>query len=129
MLDADIVAASPTNFHPQRKVRPFGRRSLYAKDSFSSIIGGGMSMSTGAMTQRIAEASPRFKARMAGVCQLLEATTAAYGQVIVLGSLVVADNAAATAANILGHELLFWLGFTSSLPGGCVSYRLGVSLI
>ena len=42
------------------------------------------------MTQRIAESSPRFTARMAGVCQLLEATTAAYGQVIVLGSLVVA---------------------------------------
>src|ERR1700692_834052 len=61
--------------------------------------------------------SPRFKARMAGICQLLEATTAAFGQVIVLGRLVVADNAAATAANILGHERLFWLGFTSSLIG------------
>ncbi|HYW47285.1 MAG TPA: DUF4386 domain-containing protein [Bryobacteraceae bacterium] len=74
-------------------------------------------MSTGAMTQRIAESSPRFKARMAGVCQLLEAVTAGFGQVIVLGRLVVADNAAATAANILGHERLFWLGFTSSLIG------------
>jgi len=88
-------------------------------------------VSTRAMTQRIAEASPRFTARMAGVCQLLEATTAAYGQVIVLGSLVVADNAAATAANILGHERLFWLGFTSSLLGvafhiawGFLSYEL-----
>src|SRR6202158_3426894 len=74
-------------------------------------------MSTGAMTQRIADASPRLTARMASVCQLLEAITAAYGQVIVLGSLVVADNAAATAANILGHQQLFWLGFTSSLMG------------
>ena len=61
--------------------------------------------------------SPRFKARMAGVFQLLEAVTAAFGEVIVLGRLVVSDNAAATAANILGHERLFWLGFASSLIG------------
>ena len=54
---------------------------------------------------------------MAGVFQLLEALTAGFGEVIVLGRLVVAGNAAATAANILGHERLFWLGFTSSLIG------------
>src|SRR6202521_296783 len=69
------------------------------------------------MMERIAEASPRFKARMAGVSQLLEALTATFGQVIVLGRLVVSGNAAATAANILGHERLFWLGFASSLIG------------
>jgi len=61
--------------------------------------------------------SPRLKARMAGVCQILEAITAAFGQVIVLGRLVVAGNAAATAAHILAHESLFWLGFVSSLIG------------
>jgi len=54
---------------------------------------------------------------MAGACQLLEAVTAAFGQVIVLNRLIVDGNAAATAANILGHERLFWLGFTSSLVG------------
>jgi hypothetical protein len=79
------------------------------------------------MTDRIAEASPRFKARMAGVCQLLEATTAAFGQVIVLGRLVVAGDAAATAANILGHERLFWLGFTSSLFG--VAFHIAWALL
>ena len=42
------------------------------------------------MTDRIAEASPSFKARMAGVFQLLEGLTATYGQVIVLGKVVVA---------------------------------------
>jgi hypothetical protein len=67
--------------------------------------------------KKLTEVSPGFKARLAGACQLLEAVTAAYGQVIVLGRLVVAGNAAATAANILGHEGLFWLGFTSSLFG------------
>ena len=67
------------------------------------------------MMERIAEASPRFKARMAGAFQLLEALTSTFGEVVVLGRLVVAGNAAATAANILGHERLFWLGFASSL--------------
>jgi len=65
---------------------------------------------------RIAEASPRFKARMAGVFQLLEAITAASPGVFILDRLVVAGGAA-TAANILGHERLFWLGFASLLMG------------
>ena len=69
------------------------------------------------MMERIAEASPRFKARMAGVFQLLEALTATFGQVIIRNRLVVAGNGAATAANILGHEKLFWLGFALSLIG------------
>src|ERR1700676_1862976 len=69
------------------------------------------------MPERMAEASPRFKARMAGVCQLLEALTATFGQVIVGDRLFVAGDAAATAPNILGHEPLFWLGFASSLIG------------
>ena len=69
------------------------------------------------MMERIAGTSPRSKARAAGVFQLLEAITAAFGQVIVLDRLVVSGNAPATAANILEHERLFWLGFTSSLIG------------
>src|SRR5579864_3752061 len=79
------------------------------------------------MTQRIAQASPRFKARMAGVCQLMEAVTAASGQVIILGKLVVAGNAAATAANILGHERLFWFGFVLSLIG--VAFHIAWALL
>jgi hypothetical protein len=79
------------------------------------------------MTDRITEASPRFKARMAGVCQLLEAITAASGQVLIPGRLVVAGNAAATAANILGHERLFWLGFASSLIG--VAFHIAWALL
>jgi hypothetical protein len=74
-------------------------------------------MTTAVLTDRLGEASPRFKARMAGAFQLLEALTATFGEVIVLGRLVVSDNAAATAANILGHERLFWLGLASSLIG------------
>ena len=74
-------------------------------------------MNTAVMMERIAEAAPRFKARMAGVVQLLEGLTGVFGQVIVLGRLVVSGNAMATAANILGRERLFWLGFASTLIG------------
>ena len=37
-------------------------------------------MSTAALADRLGEASPRFKARMAGVFQLLEAVTASFGR-------------------------------------------------
>jgi hypothetical protein len=84
-------------------------------------------MSTAAITGRITETSPRFKARMAGAFQLLEALTAGFGEVIVLGRLVVSGNAAATAANILGHERLFWLGFASSLIG--VAFHIAWALL
>jgi hypothetical protein len=84
-------------------------------------------MSTAEMMDRIAETSPRFKARMAGVSQLLEAVTATFGQVIVLGRLVVSGNAAATAANIVGHEQLYWLGFASSLMG--VAFHIAWALL
>jgi len=79
------------------------------------------------MMERISEASPRFKARMAGVCQLMEAVTAAFGEVIIPGKLVVAGNAAATAANILGHQPLFWLGFVLSLIG--VAFHIAWALL
>jgi hypothetical protein len=69
------------------------------------------------MLKWIAEASPRSKARMAGVFEMFEGLTSAFGQVYVLGKLVVMGNTPATAANILGHKRLFWLGFASSLLG------------
>jgi Domain of unknown function (DUF4386) len=69
------------------------------------------------MIEPMAEASPRFKARVAGVFEMLEGMMSAFGQVFVLGRLVVSGNAVATAANILGHQRLFWLGFVSSLIG------------
>jgi len=74
-------------------------------------------MSTTAMTGQLAEASPRFKSRLAGVFEALEGITSAFGQVFILGRLVVFSDAAATAANILGHQRLFWVGFVSSVLG------------
>jgi uncharacterized protein DUF4386 len=63
--------------------------------------------------ERIAEASPRFQARMAGVIAWITAT-AGFAQ-IVRGSLVVPDDAAATAHNILAHELLFRLAVAGDI--------------
>ena len=79
------------------------------------------------MIESIAESSPRIMARMAGVCEALEGLTSAYGQVAVLGWFIVTGNAAATAANILGHEQLFWFGFASSLLG--VAFHIAWTLL
>src|SRR5205814_9961750 len=69
------------------------------------------------MTQPNTETSPRLKARMAGVFELLEALTSGFGQVIVPGMLVVSGNAAATAGNILAHGSLFQLSVLAALAG------------
>jgi len=69
------------------------------------------------MTQKAKEWSPKAKARLAGIFEALEGFTSAWGQVTVLGQLIVVGDAAATAANILQHETLFRLGFASSLLG------------
>jgi len=66
------------------------------------------------MSERIARASPRLKARLAGAFYLL---TFLIGGVALFatGRLVVRDNAAATAANILTHRPSLWLGFAAFL--------------
>ena len=64
-------------------------------------------MSSPGITERIAHASPRFQARLAGLIAWI--TTSAGFSLIVLGSLVVYDNAGATAHNILAHEALYRL--------------------
>jgi hypothetical protein len=65
------------------------------------------------MMERIAEASPRFQAMMAGVIGWI--TTTAGFAAIVRGKLVVYGDAAATAHNILAHELLFRLAFAGDV--------------
>ena len=61
------------------------------------------------MMERIAESSPRFKARTAGACYLLNILTILIA-VFLFRGLVVSGDAAATAANVLTREPLFRSG-------------------
>src|SRR5271166_4080021 len=70
-------------------------------------------MSTALITERIAASSPRFQARMAGVVAWIT-PTAAFAAVV-RGRLIVFDVAAATAHNILSHQLLFRLAFAADV--------------
>src|SRR5947207_9801380 len=67
-------------------------------------------MSSAAMTQRITEMSPRFLARIAALLGILEGVASVNGQLRMPNRLVVTTDAAATAANILGHESFFRVG-------------------
>jgi hypothetical protein len=69
-------------------------------------------MTTTVMVNRIAEASPQFKARLAGVFFLLTTLMGIFAQGFVSERLVISSDAAATATNILNNESLFRLGFT-----------------
>jgi hypothetical protein len=64
-------------------------------------------MGTALLTGRMAGASPRFQARMAGLVAWI--TTTGGFAAIVVANLVVYSDAAATAHNILTHETLFRL--------------------
>src|SRR5262249_46396980 len=82
-----------------------GRRSRGSTQAFGQK--GAQRMSTTVTTERMAQSSPRLQARMAGLVACI--TTSAGFSLIVLGNLVVNDNAAATAHNILANEPLYRL--------------------
>jgi hypothetical protein len=77
------------------------------------------------MTERIAEESPRLKARIAGGLWLVCIVTGVVS-FIAGSSLMVRNDAVATAANILANESLFRLGFVAELISGA-SY-IGVTV-
>jgi hypothetical protein len=61
--------------------------------------------------ERIAGASPRLEARIAGLLYLIVIAGGIFAELVVRGRLVVHGDAAATAHNIVTHELLYRLGF------------------
>src|SRR2546423_214774 len=69
------------------------------------------------MTGRFSEESPALWARLAGVCWSVCILTGLAG-FIAAGPLTVANDAAATAANILAKESSFRFGFVANLLSG-----------
>src|SRR4051812_50193539 len=61
------------------------------------------------------ETSPRFLARMIFILAALEGQAHVWGQLRIPDRLVISTDAAATAANILGSESLFYLGLALSV--------------
>src|SRR6266550_330432 len=82
-------------------------------------------MSKSEATARFRKESPLRQARIAGACWLLCIVAGMVG-FIAGGPLIVANDAAATAANILAKESLFRFGFVTNLISG-LSY-MGVTV-
>jgi len=74
-------------------------------------------MSKSEMTIRLREESPVRQARIAGACWLL-CIVAGLASFMVAGPLIVANDASATATNILAYESLYRLGFAFDLISG-----------
>ncbi len=67
------------------------------------------------MTDRTVETSPRLWARIAGAFYLITIIMGVFAEVFVRGALVVRDDSAATATNILTHESLYRFGLAADL--------------
>jgi len=72
-------------------------------------------MNTVAVMGRASETSPSCNARMAGFFYLITILTRMFVEIFVRNRLVVSDNAAATATNIMAHESLWWWGFAGDI--------------
>lgn len=67
------------------------------------------------MITRTAQISPQVYARIAGLLYLIIIVAGIFAEIFVRGQLVVANDAAATAHNIVTHELQYRLGFAAEL--------------
>ena len=64
------------------------------------------------MKTQVLETSPQVYARAAGLLYLLVIAAGIISQVFISGKIIIDGDAAATAANMLNHKLLYQLGFT-----------------
>ena len=67
------------------------------------------------MTDRTVVTSPQVYARVAGLLYLIVIVAGVFAEIIVRDQLVVPNDAAATAHNIMTHELQYRLGFAAEL--------------
>ena len=67
------------------------------------------------MTERTADISPRLEARIAGGLYLIIIVGGFFSEALVRERLLVNGDAAATARNIMAHELLYRLGFAAGM--------------
>lgn len=63
------------------------------------------------MVRRYTEHSPLYYSRVAGILLLLMAVLAIFSNLMIIEGLVVKDDPAATAQNIINNEMLFRIGF------------------
>lgn len=80
------------------------------------------------MTNRIIDTSQRKAARVVGFSYLFAMATGVFAEFYVRGTLIVADNAAETARNIIAHERLWRLGIASSLLAALADVALIAAL-
>ncbi len=83
------------------------------------------------LTNRTTKTSPALLARMAGGFYLINILTGIFAIIFVRGALLVHGDAAATAANIVAHQMRFRLGFVAEIvtcltcvPVAIIFYRL-----
>ncbi len=67
------------------------------------------------MTEHISGVSPNRQARLAGGFYLINILTGVFAIIFVRSALLVPGDAAATASNILAHEMRFRLGFVAEV--------------
>ena len=83
-------------------------------------------MNAAVLTDGNTETSPRLQARMAGFLYLIVIVAGLFAEIFVREALTVSGDAAATARNILAHELRFRLGFAAELIAGACNIPLAV---
>jgi hypothetical protein len=76
---------------------------------------------------RISDASPRFKARLAGLFYAIGGVTGGFSEFFVRDKLIVPNDAAATAVNILAQHPLYRLAGAADLIG--ISFEIAVVVI
>jgi len=80
------------------------------------------------MTGEVIDGSRRQAARVVGLAYLLALVPAIFAELFARGRLIVADDAARTAMNIIAHQRLFRLGIASNLAVCAIDIALITAL-